>query len=105
MSEIASPAVPTADQLLKQLGAHLGADGVSALKGLLSQTIANIKANPTGPTVAAQSALLIVAAPAVVPTLETEAIGQAADTLGQIIDLIQVPAVPQTGSDPVPAVG
>lgn len=52
----------------------LSDDAKAALLGLVTQAHANIKANPTAQTVTAQGALLMLSAPTLLPTLETDGI-------------------------------
>lgn len=52
----------------------LSNDAKSALLALATQTHANIAANPTSQTVAAQGALLMLTVPTLLPGLQTDAI-------------------------------
>lgn len=52
----------------------LSDDAKAALLGLVTQAHANIAANPTKETVTAQGALLMLSAPTLLPTLETDGI-------------------------------
>lgn len=54
--------------------ATLTGDAKAALLGLVTQAHANIAANPTTQTVAAQYALLTLSAPTLLPGLQTDAI-------------------------------
>lgn len=93
MSDPATPSIGTqAEAILTALGVTLGADAVTALKTTLGNTAANIQANPTVTNATVQGAALLPAFIAVAPSLETEAIQQAAGALGQLINLIPTPA-------------
>lgn len=85
---MSSTASPTAATLFATLVNHLGADVVGQLKSVLQSTATNLKASPTALTVVAQGALLQGALLASLPTLETQAIANGADTLSQLIALI-----------------
>ena len=91
----ATPATsPTADQVLQTLADTLGFDAVTALKGTLAATAANIKANPTSLNAGVQFAALLPQFIAVGPALETDGIQGGATALEQLINLIPTPTVP-----------
>ena len=59
----------------------LSADAKASLLGLITNAHANIAANPTVQTVVAQYAVAQLSAPALLPTLETDAINVINDAL------------------------
>lgn len=91
MSSPAKPAPSPAAQLFDALVANLGADVVGQLKGVLANAATNLQANPTSLAVMGQGVLLQGALIAAVPTLESDAIKQAAGTLGKLVALIPEP--------------
>ena len=72
----------------------LSDDAKAALLGLVTQAHANIAANPTTQTVTAQYALLMLSAPTLLPTLETDGINALNNAILAAATSVLAPAAP-----------